>query len=726
MLYANGCPSSGQQGSKITSEQAQRLSQKLDELLGDVAGQAGPTQQRNDRGEGLPIVNISEPMTTPGAPPFDPGPAVEEPDVVPLRALSPQEKAQQRVQMERILDLLEAEEQGELARKEKLEHQRMKEEYEQRKSNTRKKLERLKAAKDMQKKMGKALLRNLSDAREREEKEREEKEKEEQLKRDLEAEASRKQKKPTKKVSFAELPHEGKEDKAPTAGPSKRCPRGGDASGRLHAQEQKATMKIDVVERFLRPMKTKVMSPPPPGDESDDNVQLGLPVPVDSDEGEAIVSDHDSEHIPTSDSDDEEPRSLDKPVVDEEFDFDTAQHHREIVLEYFKKRDSIGIDAARVMSAHSHEPMDEWDQPEVPLEATLSSPHPKPPQSKFRSTVSQAYNTMLPSATPSTSLGGSVLPGTSSTLQSAMRIGKLEGDKLVGGEEGESGEEDDDDVKEFMAALRKGEVTNAGAEQNAETLVAALMKAYTAPEKGEEAAKEVLEDQSKVEAASQTQAKAPAPVPTLSKASKFKLNRFPATAPRSPSDLPDSDPTPISNSVRSSPKLPTSNTVLKRKPGQPPRQAPSILFMPTHPQNCSVLSQAAAKPSRIPAVVELPPFRPPHAGAKSATSQASTLPAGSSSSHPPALSPNFVASPSFSSMIVDSPSFCPPSSAKAGQMPSMVVDSPSFQLPASSRPLRPPLVMSAAVRESTGPRAGGRTSAPEPAKRASKFKAERS
>ncbi|TFY76822.1 hypothetical protein EWM64_g7192 [Hericium alpestre] len=307
-------------------------------------------------------------------------------------------------------------------------------------------------------------------------------------------------------------------------------------------------------------MKTKVMSPPPPGDESDDNVQLGSPVPADSDEGEAIVSDHDSEHIPTSDSDDEEPRSLDKLFIDEEFDFDTAQHHREIVLEYFKKRDSIGIDAARVMSVHSHEPMDEWDQPEVPLEATLSSPHPKPPQSKFRSTVSQAYNTTLPSATPSTSLGGSVLPGASSTLQSAMRVGKLEGDKLVGGEEGESGEEDDDDVKEFMAALRKGEVTNAGAEQNAETLVAALMKAYTAPEKGEEAAKEALEDQSKVEAASQTQAKAPAPVPTLSKASKFKLNRFPATAPRSPSDLSDSDPTPISNSARSSPKLPTSNT----------------------------------------------------------------------------------------------------------------------------------------------------------------------
>jgi hypothetical protein len=86
----------------------------------------------------------------------------------------------------------------------------------------------------------------------------------------------------------------------------------------------------------------------------------------------------------------------------------------------------------------------------------------------------------VPSTTPSTSLGTSVLPSsTSSALRRAVRTGRLEGKQLVGNVPS-SDEDDSEQVDEaFMDALRRGDVTNAGAAaKNADALVAALESAY--------------------------------------------------------------------------------------------------------------------------------------------------------------------------------------------------------------------------------------------------------
>ena len=61
-----------------------------------------------------------------------------------------------------------------------------------------------------------------------------------------------------------------------------------------------------------------------------------------------------------SDQDDAE-QDLDS---EDEIDFDTAQHQREIFLEYNRLRGTIGADVVKVMSSHTHqEGEDEWDQP---------------------------------------------------------------------------------------------------------------------------------------------------------------------------------------------------------------------------------------------------------------------------------------------------------------------------------------------------------------------------
>ncbi|KAA1469195.1 hypothetical protein DENSPDRAFT_927947 [Dentipellis sp. KUC8613] len=710
-------------GGKVMGENIQRLSDKLGELLGDAEAPAGVAERRNERGElvneeGLPIVDINEPMAGAEVPPIPEGPVLEEPPLIPVR--TSQDKALRHAEMERILDLLEEEEEREQERNELLEQQRMREEYEKRKDNARKELERLKAAKDMQKKMGKALLKNLTDAREREEKA-----KEDQLRQDLEMEAEKKSKKPKKKVSFAQLPtgNAGESSKTPLSGPSSKAGAkaewGDVVPAKLRAPENRPTMKIEVVERFpSKPVSKAIMSPPPPDRDSDDESVPGSPVPADSDEGDIIVSDHGS-----FDSEEEdEPESPDDPVIDEEFDFDTASHHREIALEYFKKRDSIGIDAARAMSAHSHEPMDEWDQPDVPLEATLSNPHPKPEQSKFKSTrVTKAYNTSLPSTTPSTSLGASVLPGTTPLLKRAVRLGKVEDGQLVGGEEGESAsEEDDDDVKEFMSALRRGQVTNAGAEQNAEALVAALERAYGKPADSETtsttASSETLAVDSSASATPPTVA-APTAAPAQSKTSKFKLNRLPSvstdslstTASASASDR-DRDVTPISTATRSSPKLPTGTSVVERRPAGESSKSTGGQRSPMSREGSSMRTNANANAIAIPALASPAPRMPVATPRPSAP----PLPASMASALPHA--------PAFPSMIVDSPSFMPP----GGHMPSMVVDSPSFQPPeGASRPARPPAVMAAAVKEGGGPRAGQAQAAQQGGK-VSRFRAERS
>ncbi|KAI0290651.1 hypothetical protein B0F90DRAFT_1824848 [Multifurca ochricompacta] len=73
-------------------------------------------------------------------------------------------------------------------------------------------------------------------------------------------------------------------------------------------------------------------------------------------------SDDDGEH---DDEDEEKDETPGDHVSEYEFDIDTLQHQREIALAYFEKRNTIGADAARSMSGHTHKLAgedDEWEQ----------------------------------------------------------------------------------------------------------------------------------------------------------------------------------------------------------------------------------------------------------------------------------------------------------------------------------------------------------------------------
>ncbi|KAH9032030.1 hypothetical protein EDB85DRAFT_1957387 [Lactarius pseudohatsudake] len=563
----------------LSKEDVSKLSEKLKELLGSDLPQGAmqpmPGEHLNE--EGLPIIEITEPMESAPEPPpaatAGAAPIVDAEDTnfIPMYRLPPAQRARNKAQMNRLLDMLEEEERLEEERNEARDRRQRREELEQRKANAKAELERLKSLKDIQKKMGKALLRNMADAREKEEQEAALR-----VKEDLELEETRRSRKPRKSVSWAELPK------------SERPSEGSDGDDTWEAAHSpKLPMRPDVVERFSsRPVGAS--SPPPPNADSDDESNPPSPVPVDSDEGDELqppLSDD------TGDGDEDDPPE--GHASEDEFDIDAVQHQREIALAYFEKRNKIGADAARALSAHSHEPNDEdeWDQEEVPLDATLAGPRPKPPQSKFRSErLAQAYGTHVPSTTPSTSLGTSVLPSSSGALRRAVRTGRLEDDHLVGNGDNDSEDEggsevgEDARIRAFMDALRRGDVTNAGAAENSDALVAALESAYGAP----------------------PASSAPAPpttVPTAArqqKGSKFKLAR-PVAPPRTLVD--DEGP-------REGPAarvLPTSETVLERK-----RPGPSS---PTTPR-----SQAPLPPPTAPgiadapmAIIDSPSFPPPPA-----------------------------------------------------------------------------------------------------------------
>jgi len=289
------------------------------------------------------MVEITEPMekvpepasgTSSGT-----GPTVNAEDTgfVPMYRLPPVERARSRAQVDRILDMLEEEERVEEGRHQAREREQRREELEQRQTNAEAELERVTAAKEMQKKMGKALLKNMADAREKVEKDKERQERE-----DMEKEEARRSRKPRKCVSWAELPKQERSDD-------------GAAVPNLPG---KLPMRPYVVERF--PARSGASSPPPPiptGD-SDDESEPPSSVPSDSDTPSGDPSDGIPFPIPEDDQSDgseDEDEPLESHGSEDGFDIDSMQHQREIALAYFEKRNTIGADAARAMSAHSHD-----------------------------------------------------------------------------------------------------------------------------------------------------------------------------------------------------------------------------------------------------------------------------------------------------------------------------------------------------------------------------------
>src|SRR6202008_1674124 len=161
-------------------------------------------------------------------------------------------------------------------------------------------------------------------------------------------EEARRSRKPRKCVSWAELP------KQERSGDDSVVP---DLPGKL-------PMRPYVVERF--PARPGASSPPPPpAGDSDDESEPPSPGPSDS---SGIHSD--GIPFPTpghaeSDGSEDEDEPLESHGSEDGFDIASMQHQREIALAYFEKRNIIGADAARAVSAHSHDldgGENEWEQ----------------------------------------------------------------------------------------------------------------------------------------------------------------------------------------------------------------------------------------------------------------------------------------------------------------------------------------------------------------------------
>ncbi|KIK31124.1 hypothetical protein PISMIDRAFT_132624 [Pisolithus microcarpus 441] len=174
----------------------------------------------------------------------------------------------------------------------------------------------------------------------------------------------------------------------------------------------------------------------------------------------------------TDDTSSDEAQSAEE-TLDENFDWDSAQHQREVALEYFAKRHVIGTEAVRALATNN----DDEDELVYVLvyvfqlspmfvlpQECVSDGHSfsqRAPMSRFRADrMAEAYDKSHPQLC--NSLGSTVVPeARQKALRNSIRMGKLVNGQLAGGPSGDSASEDED-VKEITNALKKGDVQNIG------------------------------------------------------------------------------------------------------------------------------------------------------------------------------------------------------------------------------------------------------------------------
>nr|GAT59578.1 predicted protein [Mycena chlorophos] len=562
-----------------------KLAKRLAELVGDggVGSAAeGDGQLLNE--EGLPIIEITEQVE---------GDAAAPPSMVPVPLGLPQREAElRRRERDRILDLLEEEERVELVKEEQLEEQQQREERETRRKKHEVELANFKAMKEMHRRMGKALVGGASK---------------------LEPEPSTAKPEPPEPEPGPSMakPEPVKSQKSvkwaddePTPPPQNM---GDVVLGRLRPNSgpsllESLPMKQTVVERFPGPPQADSddESEPPEsesdqedeedesGDEFADEVDLDFAqhqrevalkyhakrTEMAEAAARAMQTGRDEPYITAEDASTQAAR---KPVlshfqanriaesynattptsssakvpsearaheVADEVDLDFAQHQREVALKYHAKRTKMAEAAARAMQS-------ERDEPYITAENASTQAARKPVLSHFQANrIASSYN----AATPTSSSAKVPSEARARTLQRAIRVGKLDAnDQLVGGEAGDSGSEDDEQIaQEIIDLLQRGEVVNAG----------------PAAEESPQAA-----------------GPPPGPPPSARKppASKFKLAR----AGHAPSPAPT--PTPPSEVTRSSPKPFTEAPVMSSSVFERPHSggavfSSTIIESPSFPQ----------------------------------------------------------------------------------------------------------------------------------------------
>ncbi|CAK5277324.1 unnamed protein product [Mycena citricolor] len=408
--------SEAQPNQKLDPKTVQKLSEKLNELVGGQLGE-GQTQLRNEQGqllneEGLPIIDITEPV---GAVDRASEPVVRE-DILPvsLSSLSASERTRLRLQRERILDLLEEEERA-MQEKEEL---ASRDEEEQEKRDKRRKAEdelaRLKANKEMQRKMGKALLKDISSSNPKQ----------------TTPIGSSQPTAPRKSVKFAD-----EEESEPQVAVTVEQDWGDVVPARLRANNGRSllaktdntqTMRLNVVERFPGKPAATLEDGPDSDDESEPDSE-----PPQS----PTIEDSDAEPV----SDEEEEQDL-----VEEVDLDYAHAQRGVALENYVKRGNLGTNALR---------FDEDSRSYSTAEDSLIQAPRKNALSQFQANrLASSYNLSSGTNVPTAS--------SARTLQQAVRLGKLDSDGRLVGEESDG--EAEADLQDMMDLLRRGELYNIG------------------------------------------------------------------------------------------------------------------------------------------------------------------------------------------------------------------------------------------------------------------------
>lgn len=282
----------------------------------------------------MPIVEISECVdpTDLRTSTSKPTPVTVEP-LIPLAGLSDEARARLRAKRNQILDLLEKEEkETELAQRRR-EAEEQESNAQKRREEAAKEKEKLQETRELQKKMGRALLLNVSRA-----KEKERQEQEAQRLQDEVADLDRKRSPTVKKKTVAFAERTEQIDRSETESESVNSAEWGDLTpGRLTRRK-----RPDLVSQALldqHPMKMNVVERTPT-EKTSKPTRRGL----DSDD------DSEPDFLPGSSESEEEPT-----LETDEIDFDAAQHQREIALEYYTKRDTVGKAAAQVIAGHSPE-----------------------------------------------------------------------------------------------------------------------------------------------------------------------------------------------------------------------------------------------------------------------------------------------------------------------------------------------------------------------------------
>lgn len=309
--------------------------------------------------EGLPIIDINEPVSTTEEVTFRPTGTFDDPDVLPLWTLSEQEKTRRKAERERILDILEEEERVEQERDRVASRERLQAELEKRKEAAKTEMENLKRARELQKKMGRALIRNVIETRDRDEQDRTQ-----QALEDKEKEEAKKALKPKKSVSFADVDDES-DSETPVQRKGKAVDWGDVSPARLRSQlkspvlpktqTQKQPMKMEVVERIPGGQQPHTPTNAHIADSDDESEPDSQSVENDGRQKQEDASNSSATGFEASDGGD--------PEWDED-DLDYAHHQREIALAYFEKRAAIGAQVSSAINAHTHKVSEsEWDQP---------------------------------------------------------------------------------------------------------------------------------------------------------------------------------------------------------------------------------------------------------------------------------------------------------------------------------------------------------------------------